>query len=254
MLEELHPIYLTATGGPLLHPEPLTDAIRWASTVRYGVTSLLLPGPENSWRPFDYLVDSSARDTEEHIIPEKTWRVALDHAASPSDQYNIGVSAISSMRSDIAESAWQAAARAGEVTAMVDLGALCMSQGRVAEGESWSRQSADAGHTIGAFNLAVMLTERGEVAEAKHWYSLVVEAGFSDAAINLGNLYADEEREDEAEKYYRKAASLGNPSGLLNLGFQSLGRGEHEQAEKYYRQAATRLLHSRPAPPKLPRS
>lgn len=239
LLEELHPSYLTATGGPLLHPEPLTDAIRWASAIRYGVTSMLLPGPNESWRPFDYLVDSSTRDTEEQVIPEEIWWVALEHAASPSSQYNIGVSAFASAREDIAESAWQAAASAGEVMAMVSLGALLASQGQAVDGEIWSRRSAEAGDAIGAFNLAVLLTERGEIVEAKSWYSLATEAGVSDAAINLGNLYADEGREDEAEKCYRRAVSLGNPSGLFNLGFEFSNRGEHEQAEKYYYQAAT---------------
>ncbi len=236
-LIELHHRYLDEYGGNLLRPESLPEAMTWASTVRYGITSLLLPAGKDTWRAFDYLVDSSARDPQHVAVPAEVWRAAIQYARTPRELHDVGVSAIKSQHLEIAEEALHAAADQDDVQAMVNLGALLANRGAAEDAEFWTRKGADAGYPAGIFNLAVILAEKGAIDEAKSLYAKACDAGNSDAAVNLGNIHYDEGDSEKAVTLYRRAATMGNPAGLLNLGYYYRDKGDHERYEQYIRQA-----------------
>ena len=231
-LVDLHYRYLDENGGNLLRPESLDDAMAWASMVRYGITSLLLPAGKDAWRAFDYLVDSSTQ-----AVPPAAWRAAMHHARTPRELHNVGISAYKSQHLDLAEEAMRAAAEQDDVHAMVNLGALLVGRGAVEEAELWTRQGASAGHRAGIFNLAIIVAEKGNLDEAKSLYAISCEDGNSDAAVNLANLYADEGDEAKAVALWRQAADMGNPSGLLNLAYHYRERRDLERYEDYVRRA-----------------
>jgi hypothetical protein len=89
LLTELAEHYLNEQGGPLLRPEPLDDALAWATTPSHGTSSLLLPSERaNHYLAFDYLVDLPGLDR----IPQTTWDTLITHA-SPRQSFEIGEAA-----------------------------------------------------------------------------------------------------------------------------------------------------------------
>ncbi|MGW7015040.1 tetratricopeptide repeat protein, partial [Streptomyces sp. NPDC054951] len=177
VLSTLHQSYLDQAGGPLLRPESLDEALAWASDVRYGVTSLLLPTTDpGAWTVFDYLVDHTFTP-----VPQDVWEAALTHAADASDRFTVGVHAYS-VAPHIAETAWLPLAHSANPAVAFNLGVLLTNVGRVAEAETYFRQALDAGDTNAANNLGVLLTNVGRVAEAETYFRQALDAGDTNAA------------------------------------------------------------------------
>ncbi|MBE1496498.1 hypothetical protein H4696_003598 [Amycolatopsis lexingtonensis] len=109
LLIELSTHYLEAQGGPLLRPEPVDEALAWATTPSHGTSSLLLPcGISNHFIAFDYLVDLPGADR----VPRATWDVLIDRA-TPDVVDAIGESASRRFMVDAAVAAYRKAADYG---------------------------------------------------------------------------------------------------------------------------------------------
>ncbi len=103
LLVALHEVYLSARGGSVLRPEPLADALAWATAPVQGASSLLLPDRDN-YLAFDYLIDFPGLPA----IPERSWETLLP-AVSAEDAFDIGWAAVDLMRPTIALKAFDIA-------------------------------------------------------------------------------------------------------------------------------------------------
>ncbi|MFJ8713835.1 NACHT domain-containing protein [Streptomyces violaceus] len=140
----LHEHYLIAAGGELLRPEPLDAAILWATRVRQGVTSMLLPVSADKWSVFDYLVDQAQLDTTLGSVPAVVWHRVLEHA-DRRDRFTIGVTASRIGLLDVVEAAWKPLADS-DGDAAYNLHILLSRAGRAEEAQSYYRKAARAGH------------------------------------------------------------------------------------------------------------
>ena len=104
VLASLHQPYLAARGGALLRPEPLQQALRWATTPLHATSSLLVPGDGDRLLAFDYLVDAIPRDP----VPPAAIS-ALISCATPDEAMEIGLAAWYWGRPDEAEAAFRSA-------------------------------------------------------------------------------------------------------------------------------------------------
>ena len=155
---------------------------------------------------------------------------------------------------DQARSAYEKAAPAGSVLAMVSLGFLYekglggpvdLSQAR-----TWYEKSALAGNPLGMRNLGVVLRDGLGVprdsAEARRWFEKAATAGDSGAMNSLGVFYRDGvgvTRDDvEARKWFEKGAAGNDALAMLNLGFAyETGKGgakDLAQARSWYEKSA----------------
>jgi eukaryotic-like serine/threonine-protein kinase len=86
LLTELAEHYLSEQGGALLRPEPLAEALAWATTPSHGASSLLLPASTDGYYlAFDYLIDLPGLNS----IPHTTWDTLIEHA-TPQQAFAIG--------------------------------------------------------------------------------------------------------------------------------------------------------------------
>jgi eukaryotic-like serine/threonine-protein kinase len=105
LLSRLSDAYLELRGGPLLRPENLDDAVRWATSVSNGASSLLMPTRlDDHYIAFDYLVDLPAVAG----VPDFVWDALLEQS-TPSEAFNIGEAAFYRFRYDKAVQAYQSA-------------------------------------------------------------------------------------------------------------------------------------------------
>ena len=111
VLEAVHEYYLRKRGGPLLRPEPLTDAWEWATRPRRATTALLQGSDDQHVHVFDYLLDTVQRQSAlGDYPPDSILEVALATAA-PVDADNIADTAYDQGRYQLAEAAWLSAYR-----------------------------------------------------------------------------------------------------------------------------------------------
>lgn len=276
LLAEIHDHYLTAAGGALLRPEPLDAALEWASRIRYGVTSLLLPATDTSWTVFDYLADRCTTP-----VAQRAWEVSLAHAADDAERYTIGFNASFASQST-AEIAFRPLAESGDTKASFVLAHLLVQSGRREEVEELFRRALKTGNLNAAISyggqlgrldevdqalmealdeqgetaerfyrmevargslsharqLGYLLQRSGRLAEAEHFYGLAADAGDAAAALGLGALLIGAGRNDEAKPVYRRAAEAGDAAAANVLGALLVDDGQTEEAERLFRQAA----------------
>ncbi|MFC1410840.1 tetratricopeptide repeat protein [Streptacidiphilus sp. N1-12] len=275
ILVELHEHYLAANGGPALRPESLEDALTWAASVRFGVTSMLIPDADGEWNTFDYLVDQIENLKPAVPVPDFLWPLSLANSITVGDLMSVGVNAAEAATEvsyQVAEEAWGPLVEAGIPGAMYNLGVLLLEVGRGDEAKTWFQKAAEAGEMTAAFNLNILLRregredeaqqwnrlaaesgfapaqyqmgfefdEAGQTEEAEKWYRLAAEAGEANAACNLGNLLNNTGRPDEAQHWYSLAAEYGDSLAAFNIGLFHTSAGEDEKAEYWYRLAADR--------------
>jgi len=104
------------------------------------------------------------------------------------------------------------AAAAGQVPAMVDLGALLANHGpaeQLDEAVTWFQKAAEQGHPTAMTNLGVIAERRGQKDLAKNWYKqAVIEKNDRAAALNLAELLQGEGDFEKARNLYHLAALL----------------------------------------------
>jgi TIR domain-containing protein/tetratricopeptide repeat protein len=116
LLRQLHGRYLASRGGDALRPEPFDEALGWATETLHATSSLLVPAGRGRYRPFGYLIDAVEADPEQSDIHETTWR-ALVTRMPASECWHVGNAAYARWLLDIARSAYQRAATAGNWSA-----------------------------------------------------------------------------------------------------------------------------------------
>ncbi|MEU6802103.1 SEL1-like repeat protein [Streptomyces neyagawaensis] len=239
LLREVHERYLAALGGPALRPEPYAEAVAWATRIRYGVASLLMEGEEeNTKRPFDYLVDSVARDPDAPDVPEAVWRTALRQADDRTRPL-IAQTASFSGQWEIAEEAWRPLADTEDEEAVLNYTAAQLFLGRdPAVIEARLRPLAEGGSAVGRLNLAAVLMVRGQDDEAAAWWLAAAEAGLSIAAYNLSAHHRRRGDDDQAEEWMRRAAEGGYVRAMAVLGTLLYQRDDHVEAARWWRTAA----------------
>ncbi len=84
-LSKLHEYYLDHRGGRLLRPEPLEEALAWATTPLHATSSLLLPAGEDAYLAFDYLIGAVGR-----VPISAETLTALLACATPDETMEIG--------------------------------------------------------------------------------------------------------------------------------------------------------------------
>jgi TPR repeat protein len=264
LIEEAHEHYLVAGGGRALRPEPLSEAWEWAQTIRYGVTSLLIPGPgESEWQAFDYLTDSAFRDTRLRV-PEATWRTAIARSRDDDEKFEVGWQAMArDAPRQLAAVAFEPLALAGDAVAANNMGSL--SELRILEqlkgnmfshlaralsgrvdmdkaldyvaSTSLDQIAAEPMSALRAFGL-LDIANSPEAADAERWYRLAYEGGHQEAAKNLASLLRQLGREAEAIGWYEKAAEVGIPGAAGDLGQLHEQLGHPGEADLWYRRAA----------------
>ncbi|MGW0825488.1 hypothetical protein [Streptomyces sp. NPDC002845] len=265
LLAELHEGCLTEAGGRRLRPEGLDEAFAWATELRYGVTSLLLPAEEgDGWAVFDYLVDHT-----DGPVPMEVWDTALMRVTEPAERFAVGYAAWSADLPHVVEAAWRpmadlipevarwlgavldhegqedraeemfrsalhgSALHAGSVAAATDLGLLLARSGREGEAEAWLRLAVAHGDDRAMFLLAELLRQTDRPEAAEEHYRRAAAEGNVPARAGLGMLLADTGREDEAEEHLRRAADAGNTGAAAALGLLMARAGRVDEAEEF---------------------
>ncbi|WP_189785298.1 sel1 repeat family protein [Streptomyces capitiformicae] len=212
LLAGLHDEFLAAAGGYALRPEPLADALAWATRVRHGATSLLVPASEMAYMPFDYLVDHA-----DASVSQQVWEASLAHAADDEERLIIGSRAEREGEYGRAEAAWRPLAEAGHPMAMSLLGSYLGSPigDDPKEAERFLKGAADAGDVVAMSNYGDLLMRQGRLVEAELIYWRAVDAGFHFAAGKLGFLQLEQGRSEEGEASLRRAVEDPDFTGAI---------------------------------------
>lgn len=202
-LQELHHHYLT---DPALRPEPWGAALQWATSVRLGVTSILLPGAiDGSWYPFDYLVDVVERGEASQSVTDQAWKSALSLTGSNDELLHIVVAATHANRADV-----------------------------VLEG---SRELAERDFRGGAVAYGLGLISKGKFTEADVWFQRAVEREGADAAGVIGVVHYIKGEHDTAEQWWNKAVYLEGASGSAKVGMWLHQYKEFDLARSWWKSA-----------------
>jgi TPR repeat protein len=275
LLVDLHEIYLEEAGGALLRPEGIEQAFSWAIRRRSGVASPLIPQNNGqSYRAFDYLVDSRMRNDQEKTIPEVVWTRAIDLAEKNSGLIGVASAARRHDLIDIERMTWERLSESGDPLGAMRLGALhehledrhsaskwyeeatelgepdgFTRIGLIHEGqqeplvaEEFYRRAAEAGNAHGMNHLALLLRKQGKIDQSEHWYRKAVEAKKEeksplDVSMNLASLLIETDRLEEAESIYRKAVNDGEDEALSGLGYLLARSGRRTEALDLWHQA-----------------
>jgi tetratricopeptide (TPR) repeat protein len=227
LLSELSEEYLGRRGGSMLRPEPVEDALAWATALRDSASSLLWPTGDDRYDVFDYLVDVRTRE-QAQPVPEPTVRAAL-RFAEPGDAVIVAATAWYQGRPELAELGFRSAyAKLREIEGLdaaatlscrSDLAVVLHAIGKLPDAEAEYRAILDLRTaTVGAdhpetltsrSNLAAVLHEQGRLTEAEEQYRVVLNLRSSTLGAehpsvlttrnNLGVLLTQRGRISEAE-------------------------------------------------------
>ncbi|MFJ5897448.1 tetratricopeptide repeat protein [Streptomyces sp. NPDC093064] len=206
LLVSMHEAYLTRVGGAILRPETIEEAFDWATSLRFGVTSLLLPaGQPERYKVFDYIADEFTRSNASQIIENDSWRQILEFAKSEHSTYLVGLAAERSGETEIAEEAWRESANRGSGKALLHLGLLYLNTDRESEAvDAWVK-AAEAGESFAYTSLGIWQRSKGNTDGAIEYFRKGVESN-SDFAIR--GLAECLDTAEEAEQWWIKLVEL----------------------------------------------
>jgi tetratricopeptide (TPR) repeat protein len=140
-----------------------------------------------------------------------------------------------------AEKWFREGAAAGDIEALVDLGALLQDEDRLDEAEAILREALTAGATEAYVFLASVLRLEDRVDEAEVVLREGVQRGIGSAETQLGNHLSDANpKSAEAEQLYRSAVQHGDDDAYNNLGVLLWDQGRVAEAEAAFREGADR--------------
>ncbi|MGW1558523.1 tetratricopeptide repeat protein [Streptomyces sp. NPDC002144] len=274
LLVSMHETYLARVGGAASRPETIEEAFEWATCLRFGVTSLLMPATEHPGRfkVFDYLADEFMRSNSSQPIPSESWRIILEFAKEEKATYLVGLAAETNGETEIAEEAWRESANRGSGRALLHLGLLYINTDRENEAvEAWIK-AAETGETSayaplgiwyrtgGDTDKAVELFRKGAESgdtfairglaesldtadEAEQWLTMLVEMeDEAEDRYNLAVYYYKTGRKDLALENYRQAAEEGVVPAMNNYGTM-IADDDPEEGERWFRAAHERGSH-----------
>ncbi|WP_328678025.1 tetratricopeptide repeat protein [Streptomyces sp. NBC_00343] len=237
---EAHYGYLQIAAHLRPEEETLNQAVRWATVVRLGSTSLLVPNAAaGTWRVFDYLVDEAERKQGFPAVPELVWEIA-EREATGSQRRGVAFSAHAAGRKNTAERLFRAMRENGEENGRT-LGVILAQQNRYAEAEPLLRSAVEEGDFIAPGAYGLLLTQLGRIEEAEPLLRWEAENGLADkgnVALLLGDVLSRQGRTSEAEEQYRIAAAKSSSYAPLALGSCLLARDRCDEAEPWLRKAA----------------
>ncbi|MBC9927850.1 MULTISPECIES: tetratricopeptide repeat protein [unclassified Leucobacter] len=137
----------------------------------------------------------------------------VDDDADPSRMHLLGLVAKESGRTAVSLELLSAAAAAGYVPAMLDVGLLVEDRGPDDPAVRWWRQAADAGSSVGMFNLSIHYRREGNAEQGLFWNRKAAEAGDPDAMLGLAVQCIDDADIPEALHW----TSLGSSAGKSEL-------------------------------------
>jgi Tfp pilus assembly protein PilF len=238
LLVEMHETYLARVGGAALRPETIEEAFEWATCLRFGVTSLLMPAAENPGRfkVFDYLADEFMRSNSTQPIPYHSWRNILEFAKGENSTYLIGLAAETSGETEIAEEAWRESADRGSGKAFLHLGLLYINTDRETEAiDAWTK-AVEAGESLAYASLGLWHRANGDASKAVELFRKGAE---SNDTFAIRGLAESLESADEAEQWWIKLLEMeSDAENRHNLAVYYYTTGRKELARKNYRQAA----------------
>lgn len=242
LIFRVHEYYLNRDGGSILRPEAHVDAMRWATELRHGVTSFLIPTPmPGRCRPFDYLVDEFSRDPTATPVPDIVWSAVLDHAAeSVSTLFLISVAAIRNSRLDVATKVLDRIAGLNDTRLAAYLGVAYSQLGSHDEAERWLRISIQDDNPANLYRFGIFLESRFRLEEAAEAFKRSVELGYQDARIGLGLVFEQKREFDSAEDQYRLAYSSGVIEAAGSMGRLLAMRKKKREAEQWLRRGFDR--------------
>lgn len=238
LIASLHTGYLTGETDALLAPEPLDEALAWASQDPIGVSRLLLPVGEDVWRPFDYLVDMLSLGDAAPAVPDAVREAAVAHASSKEERYTVGVSCYRADRIDLALRSFLTSAEAGHPGSMLYVGSILLNQGKEDAAAAWWLRLAKAGNAKGMLNLGVRYSRQGRAKKAEKWWRRAFEAGFPEAGAKLAGLHDERGEHDEAERLWTLALEAEVPDAFYRFGLLAYQERDFEEAERLYLKAA----------------
>jgi len=205
------------TNSPHRSSEQPAQALQWATETIHEIVRLIDDHPEtDQFRATDFMVDHLSGPGAAPV-PDITWETALTLELSPTELYNLGVSAWYSNRVTTARTAWQTA--------------------------------IDSGHPdvalIAAFNLGVLEQQAGDLDAARRWYTFVIDSDPRDqaamAAVNLGLLEQQVGNLAAARTAYQTAIDSGHPDvapkAAFNLGLHEKQVGNIDAARTAWQTA-----------------
>ncbi|MFJ2937890.1 tetratricopeptide repeat protein [Streptomyces sp. NPDC087219] len=246
VLEQLHGHYLRGRGGARLRPEPLPQALEWATAQVRATTSLLLPtDAEGHITVFDYLVDTTQRDAAATPVPEVIWDAALRIVAE-TERADVAEAAISEEQYDIAEGIFRELLEAGDEVALIGLCRALLGQDRLRDAEEFLEQQLIATavdphrHAFCRSLLGVLLSAEERFAEAEMHLreALATESAAPGASVHLGTILISQEKYAEAESLLRPRAEEGDTDACRVLGKALDGQGRGDEALPWFVKAA----------------
>ena len=138
-----------------------------------------------------------------------------------------------------AEALFRQGAEAGDVEALVDLGALLQDESRLDEAETVLREAIAAGGVEAYAFLASVLRLEERVEEAEAVLREGADRQVATAETQLANHLSDiDPGSFEAESLYRRAAEHGDDEAYNNLGVLLWDQGRVDAAEEAFRAGA----------------
>lgn len=207
LLESAHVDYLERAGGEVLRPEPFTAAMGWATRRHYGVSSLLLPGrTPDSFRLFDYILDTSLRQKQPTPVLDITWNRVLAYVGDDRSLIRkVSFAARNEGRIDVALRSWEKLANSGDGEALHRRGHLLIQSGDIEDAiKSWTK-AAEAGEEHSPFDLGIFFQSAHRFGEARRWLEVAAEAGDESAMGELARVLKRMGQHKEAERWAAKA-------------------------------------------------
>ncbi|MEU6993678.1 tetratricopeptide repeat protein [Streptomyces sp. NPDC046465] len=238
LITSLHTGYLSGEADALLTPEPLDEALAWASQDPIGVSRLLLPVGEDTWRPFDYLVDMLSLSGTAPVVPDEVREAAVAHASSVEERYGVGVSCYRADRGDLALRSLLPSAEAGHIGSMLYVGSILLDRDEEAAAAAWWLRLAKAGNAKGMLNLGVRYSRQGRAKKAEKWWRRAYGLGLVEAGAKLANMHEDRGEHDEAERLWALALEAEVPDAFFRFGILAYRKRDFDEATRLYLEAA----------------
>ncbi|MFF4503216.1 tetratricopeptide repeat protein [Streptomyces sp. NPDC001401] len=161
----------------------------------------------------DYLDQHGRESRRTARVPEALWN-ALEAHAAPADRLKLAREARDRGLLRIAARLYDAAATAGDTSALLALADMLDEAGRPDEALDCCRRAADRGGVRAVWAAAEMLHENGRSGEALSWYRRAAEAGDERAMPAVAELLEEAGRPEEAIPWYQRAARCGDRHAL----------------------------------------